>query len=95
DIQRAIEEGRDPKNLGSDIMIHGKAASAGCLAIGDPAIEELFLLCADTGLDAIELIIAPCDLRTTEALHPDSSPPWTTRLHQQIKDRLPGVMKSG
>ncbi len=88
DIQRALEEGRDAKNLGSDIMIHGKSASSGCLAVGDPAIEELFLLCAETGLDRIELVIAPCDLRTTSAQLDGSSPSWTTPLHTQIKERL-------
>jgi len=88
DIRRALEEGRDPKNLGSDIMIHGKAVSAGCLAIGDSAIEELFLLCAKTGLDHIELVIAPCDLRMTTAHLTDASPSWTTGLHEQIKERL-------
>ncbi len=88
DIQRALEEGRDPKNLGSDIMIHGKAASAGCLAIGDPAIEEIFLLCAETGLDHVELLIAPCDLRTSTANLPETVPPWSANLHAQIKQRL-------
>ncbi len=88
DIRRALEDGRDAKNLGSDIMIHGKAASTGCLAVGDPAIEELFLLCAETGLDHIELLIAPCDLRTTSAHLTDSNPSWTASLHDQIKARL-------
>ena len=32
---------------GSDIFIHGKAASIGCLPLGDPAIEELYLLALD------------------------------------------------
>ena len=36
-------------NLGSDIMIHGGAASIGCLAMGDAAAEELFVLAALTG----------------------------------------------
>ncbi|RYF37241.1 MAG: hypothetical protein EOO38_26635, partial [Cytophagaceae bacterium] len=35
-------------NLGGDIMIHGKRASIGCLAIGDESIEEIFTLAADT-----------------------------------------------
>ena len=43
-------------------MIHGGAASIGCLAIGDEAVEELFVLAALTGLDHIELVIAPSDL---------------------------------
>ena len=93
DIQRALEEGRNTKNLGSDIMIHGKASSAGCLAIGDPAIEELFLLCAKTGLASIELLIAPCDLRTSSASLPENAPPWTTDLYDQISHRLRDLTK--
>jgi hypothetical protein len=33
-------------NLGGDIYIHGRAKSAGCLAIGDSAIEDMFVLVA-------------------------------------------------
>jgi murein L,D-transpeptidase YafK len=38
----------DPERPGSDIFIHGKALSIGCLPIGDTAIEELFLVALDT-----------------------------------------------
>ena len=62
DITQAKREGRDLSTLGGDIMIHGGAASIGCLAIGDEAVEELFVLAALTGLDHIELVIAPSDL---------------------------------
>ena len=37
----------DPAAPGSDIYIHGGARSIGCLAIGDDAIEELFLAVSD------------------------------------------------
>ena len=37
----------DPKKPGGDIFIHGRAASVGCLAIGDEAIEELYVLAKD------------------------------------------------
>jgi len=59
DLLRARTENRDPATLGGDIMIHGGAASIGCLAIGDQAVEELFVLAALTGLDNIQLIIFP------------------------------------
>ncbi len=63
DVARARDEGRDPASLGGDIMIHGGAASIGCLAMGDPAAEELFVLAHRTGLDKLELIMTPGDLR--------------------------------
>ncbi len=37
----------DHEHPGSDIFIHGKAASIGCLPIGDAAIEQLYLLALD------------------------------------------------
>ncbi|MHA3774223.1 L,D-transpeptidase family protein [Verrucomicrobiota bacterium sgz303538] len=37
----------DPEKPGYDIFIHGGAASVGCLAIGNDAIEELFILATD------------------------------------------------
>ncbi|TMA76466.1 MAG: hypothetical protein E6J72_16840 [Deltaproteobacteria bacterium] len=47
DRTRAAEDGRD--TLGGDIMIHGGSMSSGCVAIGDEAAEELFVLAADAG----------------------------------------------
>ena len=37
----------DPAHPGSDVFIHGSAASAGCLAMGDPAAEEIYLAAWD------------------------------------------------
>jgi murein L,D-transpeptidase YafK len=37
----------DPEKPGSDIFIHGRASSVGCLAIGDEAIEEVYVLASD------------------------------------------------
>ena len=86
DIARAKEESRDTSNLGSDIMIHGGAGSSGCLAIGDPAVEEIFILVAQTGLDHTELIMAPWDFRS-ETKHdiPPNAPAWTGALHERLR----------
>jgi hypothetical protein len=87
DQARAQEEGR--RQLGGDIMIHGADASIGCLAIGDSAIEELFVLVADLGRENVSVILSPVDLRT-------SSPPaslavsqaWVPDLYEQIRAAL-------
>ena len=42
DLKYAAEEGRTEP--GTNIFIHGKAVSIGCLAMGDEVIEELFVL---------------------------------------------------
>jgi hypothetical protein len=83
DRQMATHDGR--KDLGGDIMIHGKNLSAGCLAMGDEAVEELFLLAAQIGLSNIKLIIAPTDFRhngipAIEAGRPE----WLPKLYAEI-----------
>ena len=59
DLARAREDGRSEP--GSNIFIHGGAKSVGCVAIGDAAIEEVFLLCSETPLSKITVLIAPSD----------------------------------
>ncbi len=73
DRARAMEEGRT--QLGGDIMIHGRDVSIGCLAMGDPAAEELFVLAALVGVDKIEVILSPVDFRATATLPDDGGQP--------------------
>jgi hypothetical protein len=88
DIERAREDGRDLPNLGGDIMIHGGAASVGCLAVGDSAIEELFVLAARVGLDNVQLIIAPYDFRRNTDATLENASPWTVELHNRIRTKI-------
>ena len=78
DRAAAAREGRT--NLGGDIFIHGGSASIGCIAIGDPAIEELYALVNDTGLPRSWITISPTDLRTQAA------PPGElyARIHEDL-----------
>lgn len=65
DLAQAEIDGRtDP---GGDIMIHGKAVSVGCLAMGDTAIEEIFALVARVGTARSDILIVPHDLRVRPA----------------------------
>ncbi len=84
DREMAAQEGRG--NLGGDIMIHGKAVSAGCLAVGDEAAEELFLLAAQTGLSNIKVIIAPTDFRrrSTPTVEAAVQPKWLPKLYSEV-----------
>ena len=61
DRAQAERDGRS--DLGGDIMIHGREVSVGCLAMGDQAAEELFLLAARCGPTNLRVLIAPTDLR--------------------------------
>lgn len=84
--------------LGGDIMIHGADCSIGCLAMGDPASEELFVLVHDVGNDKTELIMSPFDFR-----HPPNGidlpqlPEWINGVYSQLKAKvksLPSAVKS-
>ena len=87
DKQRAAKEGRT--NLGGDIMIHGNSVSIGCLAMGDPAAEELFVLAAKTGLSKIDVLLCPADFRAKPNFQPPASAPdWTTELYSRLKTKL-------
>lgn len=83
DQQRAREEGRD--RPGCDIFIHGRDRSNGCLAMGDDAIEELFVLAARTGKDSIRVIIAPRDPRRDQLSPPPVAPRWVADLYRDIE----------
>ena len=62
-------------NLGGDIMIHGARASEGCLAMGDPAAEDLFVLTALTGEHNVRVIISPTDFRDRTSRVPSDRRP--------------------
>ncbi len=87
-FDRAMARRDDRRRLGGDIMIHGGALSAGCLAMGDPASEDLFTLVADVGIENTTVILAPFDFRIREPDVADGSPPWTASLYRKIDERL-------
>lgn len=77
------------RRLGGDIMIHGGAKSIGCIAVGDLAAEDLFVLTADTGLANVPVVIAPRDFRRTGELEPlPGQPSWVRELYTQLDRRL-------
>jgi hypothetical protein len=87
DKAKAAAEGRT--NPGSDIMIHGKAASIGCLAMGDEAAEDLFVLAAETGIERIAVILSPVDFRTRSVpSNLPGLPRWISELYAGIKGEL-------
>jgi murein L,D-transpeptidase YafK len=59
ETDRKRSQARGVTNLGGDIYIHGKAASIGCLAIGDDKIEDLYFLANLAGLKKTKVVIAP------------------------------------
>lgn len=88
DRLQASKDGRS-KKLGGNIFLHGKSLSVGCLAVGDKAIDELFLLTRRVGLNHVQLIISPNDLRKGRpATSAFAQPRWLPELYQQINTAL-------
>lgn len=89
DRAHAAEDGREPAILGGDIMIHGGSGSIGCLAVGDQAAEDLFVLAAEAGWEHAVVVVSPVDFRRTE-LPADHVPPtpWAPRLYAWLRARL-------
>ena len=78
-------------NIGSDIYIHGKDVSIGCVAVGDEAIEELFVLAKLTNISNVKVIIVPCDFSEKDKLLQiyKNSPEWTRKLYHNIQENSP------
>lgn len=82
DRAAARRDGRD--DLGGDIYIHGRSVSIGCLAIGDDAIEELYVLLADVGLQrSLALLVPSADPRPQPG-----APPWVAPLYERLRREL-------
>ncbi|MBC8101383.1 MAG: L,D-transpeptidase family protein [Cytophagales bacterium] len=78
--------------LGGDIYVHGGAASIGCVALGDPAIEEVFCLVAQAAPRERRILLTPFDLRLRQNI-PSASDPWVrglySRLGRTLRDQYP------
>lgn len=88
DREMARHDGRT--QLGGDIMIHGKAVSVGCLAVGDPVAEELFVLAARVGPPKMKVVIAPTDFRRVgePTITPSAGPAWLPELYRALAREL-------
>ena len=86
DLKYAALEGRTQP--GSDIFIHGKAVSIGCLAMGDEAIEELFTLVHKVGRANVTVVITPTDPGVSALVVPEGSPDWVELLYEKIETKL-------
>ncbi len=59
----------DPAQPGSDIFLHGGALTVGCLPLGDPGIERLYLICHDhhaASRRPIAVHLFPCAMDATQ-----------------------------
>lgn len=87
DVAMARMDGR--RDLGGGIMIHGSDRSIGCIAVGDVAAEDLFVLASDVGLENVTVVISPRDFRRTGEIEVAAGQPrWVRDLYAEIDRRL-------
>ena len=86
DKEMALAEGRD--RLGGNIMIHGSSSSIGCLAMGNSAVEDLFVLAALASKERVRVIIAPTDFRVAPFVRPITQRSWIDSLYGDLKAEL-------
>ncbi len=87
DLFHAEKDGRTQP--GSDIFIHGKDVSVGCLAMGDQTIEDLFVLVHDVGKRNVQVVISPHDPRTTPLDATSiNGPEWLIELYEDISQEF-------
>jgi murein L,D-transpeptidase YafK len=88
DLERCKRENIvDP---GKDIYIHGKCTSDGCIAIGDKSIEKLFCMVYKTGLDNVNVIIAPSETYKEELKRSEDK-----ALYDRIYNEIDKLYKDG
>lgn len=75
-------------DLGGEIFIHGNKLSIGCIAIGNPNIEQLFVLVDEVGMRNVTVIVAPNDLRYEKPLPSKEKVTWLPQLYGQIYQAL-------
>ena len=96
DRARAIQDGRDEETLGGEIMIHGGNKSIGCLAVGDQAAEDLFVMAAEGGFHEAVVVISPLDFRRAALpAHYRPATPWVPYLYRQIQSMLIALPPAG
>lgn len=91
DRQRAKEDGRE--NPGSNIFIHGKNVSIGCLAMGDPAIEKLFYLVHRVERKNFRVFLIPDRelVPTKTVAGQEPAPEWLPRLYTKLRTEMTTV----
>lgn len=74
--------------LGSNIFIHGKSVTIGCIPIGDKGIEELFILVKNSIDKDVKVILSPRDFRRNSETPNIEGIDWELELYEAIENEL-------
>ena len=86
DREKGKADGRT--DLGSNIFIHGKSVTIGCIPIGDPGIEKLFHMVSEMGIENVDVIISPYDMRRGIRELEIKSVDWEDELYAKIRKAM-------
>lgn len=88
DFDRRMAQRDGRTRLGGDIMIHGDAVSIGCLAMGDQAAEDLFILVAIGTAQRTKIVVSPTDFRRSQSASIIRQPAWVQDLYANLRGEL-------
>ncbi|MCP3965095.1 MAG: L,D-transpeptidase family protein [Lentisphaerae bacterium] len=88
DFDRRMGNNDGREFLGSDIMIHGMNVTIGCIPVGNPGIEELFVLANNAGIDNTIVVIAPKDFRKDPSYPQIKTISWVNVLYDNLNSEL-------
>jgi hypothetical protein len=97
DSDKSRAEADERKDIAGDIFIQGSNSSGGCIAVGDQASEDLFVLVNDVSDKVVPIVIAPVDFRSQAWPQGNvGDPAWLPVLYGDITKELfnypnPGV----
>lgn len=88
DFDKSKARAENRTQLGTDIFIHGKNNTIGCIPVGDDGIEELFILSSKAMNKGIKVIISPRDFRVRNDFPNIESVTWEEELYEILKKEL-------
>jgi len=84
EYDKAMAKDQNRTNLGSNIFIHGKSVTIGCIPIGDKNIESLFYLVHEIGINRVTALISPQDFRVDKILINHTKEAWIKHKYQKL-----------
>lgn len=89
DEDKRLAQAEKRTGLGRDIFVHGSAVSIGCIAVGDTAIEEIFVVAAKAK-SLPTILIAPRDFRKEPPNRADLTdlPEWMKPRYDALSSEL-------
>lgn len=94
EYDKAIAKDQNRTDLGSNIFIHGKSVTIGCIHIGDKNIESLFYLVQKVGINRVTVLISPRDFRIEKCFINHGQEAWIKHKYHELNKKMSLFTKS-